>query len=133
MASRALADTSAWIELFRGGGGSAVRHLKVRLREGWLHTTGVVRLELIAGARSKKDLESIERFLDKTVPVETKEADYTSAGGIVFRMRRRGVTVHALDALIAAICLRTRLPLITTDPDFHPLAEHEGLKLVEVA
>lgn len=132
MASRVLADTSAWIELFRGTGHPVVRHLKTALREGWLCTTGLVRLELLAGARQKKDLDIIRGFLAKAVLLETREEDYEAAGLMTYALRRRGISTHAVDALIAAVAIRTGTPLLTADPDFRPLARSEGLRLIPI-
>ncbi len=132
MARRVLADTTAWIEFFRGSRAPAARVLKATLREGATHSIGVVRLELLAGAKTKRDLAAIRNLLAQTVAVATVDADYEAAGLLVYRLRRKGITVHALDALIAAVAIREDLSLLTTDPDFRPISDHEGLKILAI-
>jgi len=39
------------------------------------------------------------------------------------RCRRTGIQVGTIDALLAALCLRHRLSLLTTDADFRRVAE----------
>ncbi len=45
------------------------------------------------------------------------------------RCRRAGVQVGTIDALIAQLCVRHQLMLLTTDRDFDYVAKHCALKL----
>ena len=65
------------------------------------------------------------------MPVATEERDYEAAGLMIDRLRRKGLTVHAADALIATVTMRAGARLVTTDPDFRAIAAHEALNLVE--
>lgn len=124
-----LADTSAWAAFFRGGGGPLVDTLKAALVEGRLYTAGPVRQELLAGAKHPKDLREIEALLALCRAAAVGAEDFEAAGRMSYRLRRKGVTTHAVDALIAAVALRHDLALLTADADFEPLARHEGLLL----
>lgn len=128
-----LADTSAWIEYLRGTGSPA--HL--RLRE--LTTTGapvavtdVVVMEVLSGARTDDEWVQLSRLLTGCtyVPVDAPE-DYTSAALLHRRCRAGGETVRRLtDCLIAAVALRTGLPVLHADRDFGTIARHCGLEVL---
>ena len=42
--------------------------------------------------------------------------------------RRRGLQVGTIDAILAQLCIRYELRLLTTDADFARIAEHEPLE-----
>ena len=49
----------------------------------------------------------------------------------VRRLRARGISVRkTIDTIIATYCIDHRLPLLHSDLDFEPFAEHLGLQTV---
>ena len=125
-----LVDTSAWVEYLRATGSGTHRMVR-RLLEGdaKVHTTDVVVMEMLAGARDDEHHDQLRRLLahcDYT-PVEGL-ADYEAAAGLYRACRRAGETVRALtDCLIAAVALRTEVLVVHADRDFEVLARHTGL------
>jgi len=56
----------------------------------------------------------------------------TSAAELRNRCRRAGAQVGTIDALLAQLCIRHRLVLLTTDNDFVRAAQHCALQAWEL-
>ena len=126
-----LVDTSAWVEFLRATGSTA--HLAVRDlldQDTPMHTTDVVVMELLAGARDDEHWAQLRRLLGRCehLPVEGL-ADYEAAAALYRTSRQAGETVRALtDCLVAAVALRAQVPVLHDDRDFDVLARHCGLQ-----
>ncbi len=127
-----LVDTSAWIEYLRATGSPTHHYLREAIDAGGpLHTTDVVVMEVLAGARDDAHLGSLRRLLSSCafVPVDGLD-DFEQAASLYRHCRRAGETVRALtDCLIAAVAIRTRLSILQADRDFDALARHSELRI----
>ena len=126
-------DTSVWsLALRRDGSLSAPEVIALRnALEGGeaVVTTGLVLQELLqgfAGPRARSEI--IERFA--ALPLLSPDRqDHIEAAELRNRCRRAGVQIGTIDAIIARICLRHDLTLLTTDNDFTGIAKHSALRL----
>lgn len=126
-------DTSVWSLAFRRDVASAapeVRALRDALEGGeTVVTTGLILQELLqgfAGPRARKDI--IDRFT--ALPLLTPDRqDHIDAAELRNRCRRAGVQIGTVDALLAQLCIRHQLTLLTTDNDFIQAASHCPLRL----
>jgi predicted nucleic acid-binding protein len=128
-----LVDTSVWSLAFRRDTESLtpqVAALQAALGGGEsIVTTGLILQELLqgfSGARAHKEL--VQRFaaLPLIVPDRT---DYIDAANLRNLCRRAGVQLGTIDALLARLCIRHELTMLTTDGDFLLAAEHCALKV----
>lgn len=125
-----LVDTSAWVEFLRSTGSDthrAVRHLLEE--DASIHTTDIVVMEILAGARDDSHLQQLRRLLARCEYLPTEGlATYETAAGLYRSCRRAGETVRALtDCLIAAVALRLGISILHNDRDFDVLARHAGV------
>ena len=90
--------------------------------------TGMVRLEVMAGARTWEELLAMQEDFDHLTNVEPGPDTWTEAARIRMRLRHRGFHLRSPDLLIAAVALENSLTLVHADHDFEPLADVEGLK-----
>jgi len=92
-------------------------------------TSGLILQELLqgfAGPRAHKEI--VERF--SALPMLTGDRrDHVDAADLHNRCRRGGVQIGTIDALIAQLCVRHRLTLLTTNNDFVHAAAHCPLQL----
>lgn len=127
-----LVDTSAWVEYLRATGSTTHRAVRRILdRDEPAHTTDVVVMEVLAGARDDEHLDRLRRLLARCehVPVEGLD-DFEAAAELYRLCRSAGETVRALtDCLIAVVALRASLPVLHADRDFDVLARHTGLRV----
>ena len=126
-------DTSVWSLAFRRDAASTapeVRALRnaIEGRE-IVVTTGLILQELLqgfAGPRARKDI--IDRFT--ALPLLTPDRqDHINAAELRNRCRRSGVQIGTIDALLAQLCIRHELTLLTTDNDFILAASHCTLRV----
>lgn len=126
-------DTSVWSLAFRRDAPPAtkpVRELARALESGeTIVTTGLVLQELLQGFSGPKDRALImDRFATMPLLVPDRR-DHIDAAGLRNDCRRRGVQIGTIDALLAQLCIRHSLTMITTDNDFRRIARHSALKL----
>lgn len=128
-----LVDTSAWVEFLRGTQSPAHRTLRRLLQsEAPLHTTEVVVMEVLAGARSDEHAAQLRRLLARCDHLSVEGlATYEAAAALYRTCRSAGETVRALvDCLIAAVALREDVAVLHEDRDFEVLARHSGLEVL---
>jgi predicted nucleic acid-binding protein len=126
-------DTSVWSLALRRDAPQAVPEVSVltnALSVGeTILTTGLVLQELLQGfAGPKARAQILERF--SAVPILAPDRDdHIQAAMLRNACRRVGVQVGTIDALIARLCVRHALTLLSTDRDFENVARHTPLKL----
>ncbi|OLB15542.1 MAG: hypothetical protein AUH10_01525 [Gammaproteobacteria bacterium 13_2_20CM_66_19] len=126
-------DTSVWsLALRRNGSSSApqVASLVRAIESGELIlTTGLVLQELLQGFSGPKARERIlERFSALPLLVPDR-ADHVEAAALRNTCRRHGVQVGTIDALLAQLCIRHGLWMLSSDQDFQRIASHCALRL----
>ena len=126
-------DTSVWSLALRRDqpAGRAEVGMLVRAIESGetLLTTGLVLQELLQGfAGPKSRSEIVERFSALPLIVPDR-ADHIDGAGLRNHCRRKGVQIGTIDALLAQLCIRHDLTLLTADEDFTRMAEHSRLKV----
>ncbi|HEX3693306.1 MAG TPA: PIN domain nuclease [Solirubrobacteraceae bacterium] len=129
-----LVDSSAWIEYLRATGSPVDRCVQASLKRKFpLATTGVVMLEVLAGARDESHARKLGRLLGGCTLLPAQEpSDHEAAASLYRACRREGFTVRKLpDLLIAAVAIRTETPLLQLDEDFHTIARHSSLALID--
>lgn len=123
-----LVDTSVWsLALRRDAEASEPEVLALKhalLGSEVVVTTGLVLQELLQGFSGPKAQEEIvERF--KALPlIQPDREDHVAAAGVRNACRRAGVQLGTIDALLAQLCIRHELTLLTTDKDFVLAAKH---------
>ena len=126
-------DTSIWSLALRRDSPDAspeVSALARALEAGEpVFTTGLVLQELLQGFRGPRARDRIiERFAALPFLMPDRD-DHVAAAALRNACRRRGVQVGTIDALLAQLCIRHDLTMLTRDRDFARLAQHEPLDL----
>jgi len=126
-------DTSIWSLALRRDSpapGREVRALVHAIESGeTLLTTGLVLQELLQGFSGPKSRDQIlDRFSSIPLLVPDRD-DHVRAAELRNHCRRSGVQVGTIDALLAQLCIRHDLTMLTADEDFSRIADHSKLKL----
>src|SRR6185503_6264192 len=94
-------------------------------------TTGLVLQELLQGfAGPKAHDQIVDRFAAFSLLSPDRE-DHIGAAMLRNLCRKRGVQVGTIDALLAQLCMRHELLLLTTDADFTHMARYCPLRTWE--
>lgn len=126
-------DTSVWSLATRRDASSTapqVVALVQALENGEpLLTTGLVLQELLQGFSGPKAREQIiERFTALPLLAPDRH-DHIEAANLRNVCRRRGIQIGTIDAVIAQLCIRHKLTLLTADDDFEHMASHSTLQI----
>ena len=128
-----LVDTSVWSLALRRD--TAVHLPEVQaLKDALLGTdlvvtTGLVLQELLQGFSGPKDLEQIKQRFAALPLLRPDREDHVAAAALRNACRRAGVQVGTVDAIIAQLCIRHDVVLLTTDSDFAWAAKHCPLQV----
>ena len=94
-----------------------------------LLTTGLVLQELLQGfSGPKARAQILDRFAAVPLLVPDRQ-DHIGAADLRNVCRRAGVQVGTIDALLARLCIRHGLTMLSTDADFKRIASLSALKL----
>ena len=126
-------DTSVWSLAFRRDAPAVVKEVRelVRAIEAGeeLITTGLVLQELLQGFSGPRNRAQIlDRFAALPLLVPDRR-DHVDAAELRNKCRRGGIQIGTIDALLAQLCLRHDLTMLTSDGDFRNIARHCSLKL----
>ena len=89
-----------------------------------------VRMEILAGARDDRHLADLRRLLARATMLATTSIDCEEAAALHRVCRRQGETPRTMvDCLIAAIAIRSNVPVLHADADFEVMARHTTLRI----
>jgi len=114
---KVLVDTSAWIDYFRDGPGLVSELMEKALDADEVVLCGIVEMELIRGLHNKEKTKVLP-LLSALPYVDIERNDFVLAGQWMAALRGRGVTVSSTDSLIATVCKKHDLSILTLDKDF---------------
>lgn len=126
-------DTSIWSLALRRDHGSdhpGVVFLGDALQQQEsIFTTGLILQEILQGfSGPKARRQIIERFAALPLIIPRSE-DHIAAADLRNDCRRRGLQIGTIDALLARLCIRHELVMLSTDRDFEHVSRIAPLRL----
>lgn len=126
-------DTSVWSLAFRRNPPSSAAQVQALIRGiesgETILTTGIVLQELLQGFSGPR---ARARILDRfsAVPLLMPDRDdHIHAAELRNRCQRAGIQIGTIDALLAQLCIRHDLTMLSTDNDFKHVASRCALRL----
>lgn len=129
-----LVDTSVWIDFFNGHASPQADRLIQALEEGELITLpGLVLTEILLGFRSESEATRIHGLLHAFEYIkDPTRLDYIETARIYRVFRSKGYTIRStIDCVIAQLCMRDNLPLLSKDRDFEAIGQCFPLHLIK--
>ncbi len=115
-------DTSVWSLALRRDSSAAVREVQFlrRVIESGepIFTTGLVLQELLQGFAGPKARDQILARFSSLPFLVPDRSDHVHAAELRNACRRHGIQVGTIDAVLARLCIRHELTMLTTDKDF---------------
>jgi predicted nucleic acid-binding protein len=128
-----MVDTSVWSLALRRDVASddpTVERLEAALTSGeGVFTTGLVLQELLQGFGGPRARDAIVARFEPLPLLMPDRADHVRAAERRNTCHRHGVQIGTVDALLAQLCLRHELTMLSTDRDFARMVEHTGLQV----
>lgn len=133
---RILVDTSIWSLALRRkkeSNSSAADLLKKHIEAGeYVCLIGIILQEILSGVTTDKLFNQLKDHLSAFPMIAVEREDYVRAAQLRNDCKKKGVQVGTIDALIAAVCIKNDLLLLSTDKDFQLIANNSQLKLIKV-
>lgn len=128
-----LVDTSVWSLGLRRDVEVDVPQVEA-LREALLGdevvvVTGLILQELLQGFAGPTARKRIIETFEALAFIQSDRQDHIAAAELRNTVRRAGVQLGTIDALLAQLCVRHKLILLTTDNDFVHAAKHCRLEV----
>jgi predicted nucleic acid-binding protein len=128
-----LVDTSVWSLFLRRDRPADVPEIYALTRA--LATgdrvlcTGLILQELLQGFSGPKARRQIIEHFTALPLLNPDREDHIAAAELRNLCRTRGVQAGTIDALLAQVCIRHELTILTTDVDFKHIAKHTSLQI----
>ncbi len=91
--------------------------------------TGLVLQEQLQGFSAPKARKAILNYFSALPLLAPDRRDHIEAAEVRNACRRAGVQIGTMDALLAQLCIRHGLTMLTTDEDFRRIAQRFPLKV----
>ena len=128
---KVLVDTSVWIEFFRKKDPYYGIVLEL-MDDDRICCIGLIFAELMQGAKSEKELNTIKEFLHVFDFLPESIDIWEDAGELSFVLQRKGVTVGLSDCYISVITKSANATLLTLDKHFSAIQKETVLNLYRV-
>lgn len=129
-----IVDTSVWSLLLnrkKPTSHPALDILKKHFKnDSIIYTTGFIYQELIQGIRSSDHRKFVEDYFLDLVWLTPDRTDHHIASQLYLDSRKKGKQIGTIDTLLAALSIKHKSVLLSTDKDFIFLAKHHNLKLL---
>lgn len=126
-------DTSVWSLALRRDAPTVSKEVGILVRAiengDAISTTGLVLQELLQGFAGPKVRDQIVDRFSALPLIVPDRADHIDAASLRNHCRRNGVQVGTIDAMLAQLCIRYGLTMLSTDTDFSHIAEHSALNV----
>lgn len=117
-----LIDSSCWIPALRRNGDAAIRErVRLLITSGQAAWCAPVRLELWCGVRHQEERRVLSLYEETLPDLPITPEIWRRGCELADRCRRKGKTVRAVDALIAACALSHKVELVHADAHFEQL------------
>ncbi len=133
MQNLVLVDTSAWICFFARKSFIEIRDtVSTLLDNNRVAIAGPIMVELIQGARTDKEKDDIKSKTKGLHWLGITNEHWHKTADLSFNLRRKGVTVSAIDSLLSVVAVSYNCRVLHKDSDFELIARHSSLKLFDL-
>lgn len=125
-----LIDTSVWIYVFGPRPHTELRdRVAALVLENQVATTPPVIFEILRGARTLTEAETLKSRLRSLHVLPYLEPDWNEAAQWAALLARRGLNVKSMDLLIAFKALQTNFTVLHSDRDFDRISQASKLRV----
>jgi predicted nucleic acid-binding protein len=126
---RYLVDTTLWVKFLRGSDNGLRERLSSLTLEDKAFTCDVIIMEILRGALSEKEYKSLREDFLALPQLAIDRGTWEEAWKMSFVLRKKGVSVPAVDVLISAVASHHKCVLLHADRHFDLISKHTDLKI----
>ncbi len=126
-----VADTSVWIDYFRGKDARHTEILDYELEHERIVIGDLILAELLQGFRNERDFRAARQMMERLEYRDFVGKHVAIQAAMNFRrLRQHGITVRkTIDVIIATFCIENGFALIHNDRDFDAMEKYIGLNV----
>lgn len=129
-----LIDTSVWLFALKKNFNPVIKErVDLMLIESDVAINGMIKLELLGGAKTEQEYNRLKNRLDALHYIEASQTLWDASSKLAFDLKRKGITLPYSDIFIAASALQENAVLLHADSHFDDIAKHAGLKVESLA
>jgi predicted nucleic acid-binding protein len=133
MQNLVLIDTSAWICFFARKDFIKIKEaISSLLDNNRVAIAGPIMVELIQGARTEKEGDALKSRIKGLHWLQIIDEHWHKAADLAFSLRRKGITISAIDSLLTTVAISYNCKILHKDSDFDLIAKHSSLKLFDL-
>ena len=127
-----LADTSIWIDYFRGVYSPQTDQLNELLNEERVATGDLIIIELMQGFKTKSQIAAARQIISRLEYFDLVGKDIAFKAADNYRLlKNKGITIRkTIDIIIGTFCIENQFKLLHNDRDFEPMVDYIGLVLL---
>jgi len=118
MNKRVLVDTSIWVEYFNRPESEYAQRLAEFLEIEGVCVTGIILAELLQGAKTHAEFESLRKNLKVLPLLKESEKTWEKVGKLSFELQRKGTVIPLTDCLIGVLAQENNCQVFTLDNHF---------------
>lgn len=127
---RVLIDTSVWIAFFRNTSPEISEKVEDLISNAEVCVPHIVIAELIQGAKSDREIATIESFVDTFTIIDQTENTWIKAGKLAYSLKKKGRTINLADCYIAVMGQEQACRIYTLDVHFKDIQKVTGIQLL---
>jgi predicted nucleic acid-binding protein len=125
-----LIDTSAWIFALKKNFHPFIKERIYKiLSESDVATNGIIKLELLGGAKTEQEYYRLKSRLDALYYIESAQSLWDRSSYLAFDLRRKGIHIPYTNIFIAASAIQEKTILLHTDSHYDIIAKHSSLRV----
>ncbi len=125
-----LVDTSVWIYALRKDYIPKIKSYIEKLLDGdKVVINSIIKLELLAGTRTKKEFSRLKLRLDALPEIEINQDVWEAAQIMAFDLRRKGVGIPLIDIIILSSGKSSNSTLVHRDKHFELAGKYLNINL----
>lgn len=130
-----VVDSSVWVDFFNGAESmerDTLREL-IRRAPSQVVVPELVLYEVLCGFRDERQKRKAKEAFEALECVQSLRLQGAERAAQRYQdLRSKGITIRShIDVLLASYCIDHDLVLLQRDRDFHPFAQHFGLRLLQ--
>ena len=132
---KVIVDTCVWSLALRRNVDSSpevVQELENLIKDSRVQLIGPIRQEILSGVRSRKQFDSLKKYLNSFPDITIITEDYEKAADFFNVCRTKGIQGSNTDFLICSIAERNKFSIFTIDKDFRLISRYIPIQLHEM-
>ena len=125
-----LIDTSVWLFALRKNFNPVIKEkVDLILIESDVAINGMIKLELLGGAKTEQEYNRLKSRLDALYYIEASQSLWDISSKLAFDLKRKGINTPYPDIFIAASAIKEKAVLLHADSHFDAISKYTDLKV----